>query len=65
MDAETKWPQFSRHLQMHFLEWKCKNFDLDFTEISTQGSNLQYTSIGSDNGLAPATRQAIIWTNDG
>ena len=22
-------------------------------------------SIGSDNGLAPARRQAIIWTNDG
>ena len=21
--------------------------------------------IGSDNGLAPARRQAIIWTNDG
>ena len=25
----------------------------------------QYSSIGSDNGLAPARRQAIIWTNDG
>ena len=23
------------------------------------------TIIGSDNGLAPAGRQAIIWTNDG
>ena len=23
------------------------------------------TSIGADNGLAPARRQAIIWTNDG
>ena len=22
-------------------------------------------SIGSDNGLAPIRRQAIIWTNDG
>ena len=28
------------------------------------GSNLQYTGIGSDNGLAPTRRQAIIWTND-
>ena len=23
------------------------------------------SSIGSDNGLAPARQQAIIWTNDG
>ena len=27
--------------------------------------NQQYSSIGSDNGLAPSRRQAIIWTNDG
>ena len=26
---------------------------------------LKYSSIGSDNGLAPTRRQAIIWTNDG
>ena len=25
----------------------------------------QNSRIGSDNGLAPARRQAIIWTNDG
>ena len=25
---------------------------------------LTYSRIGSDNGLAPARRQAIIWTND-
>ena len=25
---------------------------------------IQYCSIGSDNGLVPARRQAIIWTND-
>ena len=24
-----------------------------------------YASIGSDNGLAPTRRQAIIWTNTG
>ena len=29
------------------------------------GSNWQYGSIGSDNGLAPNRRQAIIWTNVG
>ena len=27
------------------------------------GFNWQYVSIGSDNGLAPSSRQAIIWTN--
>ena len=27
--------------------------------------NKQYSSIGSDNGLAPTRRQAVIWTNDG
>ena len=27
--------------------------------------NWQYSGIGSDNGLAPFRRQAIIWTNDG
>ena len=36
-----------------------------FIEFCSQGSNYQYSSIGSDNGLAPARRQAIIWTNDG
>ena len=29
------------------------------------GSNWQYASIGSDNGLALTRWQAIIWTNDG
>ena len=32
---------------------------------SSQGSNYQYSRIGSDNGLAPTRRQAIIWTNNG
>ena len=27
--------------------------------------NQQYSSIGSDNGLAPARRQAIVWNNAG
>ena len=26
---------------------------------------LKYWSIGSEDGLAPVRRQAIIWTNDG
>ena len=53
------------HFQMHFLEWKCMNFDWDFTEVCSLGFSWQYSSIGSDNGLAPTRRQAIIWTNGG
>ena len=64
--AETRWPPFSRrHFQMHFPEWKCVNFEWNFTELCSQGSNWQYASIGSDNGLVPNRRQAIIWNNGG
>ena len=34
------------------------------TEVCSQGSN-QCSSIGSDNGLMPVRRQAIIWINGG
>ena len=41
------------------------NFDYDITEVFfSQESDQQYSSIGSDEDLAPGTRQAIIWTND-
>ena len=53
-----------QHVQMHFLEWKYLNYDENFIEVCSQGSNWQYASIGSDNGSAPNRRQAIIWTND-
>ena len=43
---------------------KMFKFWLNFTEVCSQGSNWQYSKIGSDNGLAPNKRQAIIWTND-
>ena len=33
-------------------------------QVFSQGSNWQFSSIGSDNGLWPARWQAIIWTND-
>ena len=33
--------------------------------VCSQRSNLQYSSIGSDNGLVPSRRQAIIRTNGG
>ena len=41
------------------------NIDSNFTENCSRGSNLQYISIGSGNGLALKEHQAIIWTNDG
>ena len=48
---------------MRFHEWKILYFDSIFTEVCSQGPNWQYSSIGSDDGLAPTRRQAIIWTN--
>ena len=38
-------------------------FDYNFTDVCSQGSNRQSSSIGLDNGLAPNRWQAIIWTN--
>ena len=55
-----------RQFQVHFLEWAFK-FWLGFHWSllpCVQGSNWQYSGIGSDNGLAPARWRAIIWTND-
>ena len=43
----------------------CMYFGSNFPEICSLGTNWQYVSIGSGNGLAPVRRQAIIWTNDG
>ena len=34
-------------------------------KVYFQGSNWQYSSIGSDNGLEPSRRQANIWTKYG
>ena len=53
-----------RHFQLHFLESKRFNSYSKFTEICSYESNWQYTSIGSDNGLAPNRPQSITWTND-
>ena len=47
------------------LHWKDWYFEYNFTEIYSSGSVQQYTSIGSDNGLAQNRRQAIIWANNG
>ena len=51
--GRDKWPPFRRrHLQAHFLERKCPNFNYNFTELCSQESNWQYSSIGPDNALA-------------
>ena len=50
---------------MRFLEWILFYFGSNFAEICSHWYNQQFSSIGSDNGLAPNRRQAIIWTNDG
>ena len=44
---------------------KIFEFRLKFHWSLSQWSNWQNASTGSDNGLAPDRRQAIIWTNDG
>ena len=42
IEAETKWPPFSKqHFQMYFLEWKCLNFDWNFTDVCSQDSDWQ------------------------
>ena len=61
IEVETKWFTFSkRHLQMLFPEWKCINFDWDFTEICFQQFNLQFFSTGSDKRLAPSRDNSLI-----
>ena len=40
-------------------------YQINFTELCSQESNSQYSSIVSDDGLASTSRQAIIWSNDG
>ena len=56
----------------HFAEdiFKCiffneNNFNSNFIEVCCQGSNYQYASIGSENGLALNRQLAIIWTKGG
>ena len=57
----TKWPTLRR---WHFLEWEVLHFDSNFTLVCCWGSNWQYVSINSGNGLALHRQQAVTWTND-
>ena len=63
-EAEPKWPSFSRRFEGHFLQWKGLNCNWNLIEICPLGFKWQYASIGSDKGLTPKRRQAIIWTSD-
>ena len=54
----------SQTIFSHAFSWmKHLYFDYNFTDVCSQGSNWQSSSIGLDNGLAPNRWQAIIWTN--
>ena len=55
-------PISQRHFGMHFHQWKVLWFDSNFTGVCSWGSNWQYVSIGSGNGLVPNRRQTITWT---
>ena len=55
-----------RHFQMYFFEWKKTRDSIKiWRKFVPKSPFWQYSSIGSDNGLAPDRPQAIIWTNDG
>ena len=65
IEAETKWsPSCRWYFLTHFFEWQLLNFDLNFTEMFSQGSDLHQVSFVSDNGLVSNRQQAIIWTNN-
>ena len=54
--------QNGRHFADDIFKYNFRNGDVKFL---SQGSNWQLSSIGSDKGLAPTRRQAIIWNNVG
>ena len=64
IEAWRKWHTFCRqHFQMHFFNEKFLRFNLNFTEVCSQGSDWQWVSTGSGNGKAPNRWQAITWTS--
>ena len=46
-----------------YLQWKCLNFNYNFTDVYSQGSNWLLVSTGSGNGLAPNRRETITRIN--
>ena len=63
----NKWSTFRsrRHYQMHVREGEWIQFGLTHWGRVTHICVSKLTIIGSDNGLSPERRQAIIWTNAG
>ena len=65
------WPNKTRlryvaaFFQIHFLAWNLYIFWLAHWGRVTHICVSKLTIIGSDNGLSPDRRQAIIWTNAG
>ena len=60
--------QNGRHFPDNIFKWIFLNENawiLNFIEVTSLGSNKQYSSICSDDGLAPARRRAIILINNG
>ena len=53
---------YRRHFQI-YLQRKCLNFNYNFTEVCSQGSNWLQVSTGSGNGLAPNRRETITRIN--
>ena len=60
MDANSQTTFSSAFSWMKIFEFRLKFHWSLFLRVQ-----LTYSSIGSDNGLAPSRGQAIIWTNDG
>ena len=54
---------YKPHFQMDFLQWKYFNFDWKFHRNLFPKGVIDPTLV-QINGLAPNTREAIIWTND-
>ena len=51
---------------MDFLEWNVWiSVKISVKFVPKGPTNWQYSTIGSNNGLAPKRRQATFWTNDG
>ena len=59
----TKWPSFRRrYFRMHFLEWKCMNFDKNALKFAPKDRINNYLTLVR---IMVWRRQTIIWTNDG
>ena len=64
MEANAKWPAFSRrHLKSLFIEKGTLRF-LDYTEMFSNWSNWRVVRFGLGNGCVPKRRRSIYWIYD-